>query len=1185
MRLQSSVGNAGALRRFFQIAGTILLLAVCTSVQAQVTAYANAGYTTGTGGARESLDGVVLSPYFNVTAGSTPLYVYNAQVRSVNFQGFTSYLTGNNYHCSDLNPAEVTTANPTGQEASYSADLATASFTSFQLNGTTTVLVSFPTGFPVGGTLTPGTFAIGSTTSQVKILSRVTENIGPVTVYSAGNTQGYPTGSFSFTVTEQEDASGNGIPQQITVEIGGDWLNSLHIFINPPPTAANNPPTGSNVYTMTPGTSSNPKVLTMASFPSGYTAYVFPHGVYNVASALNWGSGTELYLEDGAFINYTGAATGNMPMIGMGGWPYNMEPAIVRGWGVLDGQEMQTQMINDSAAETCTAAQQVAAPMCENPSNPAQSPSGTTLGHCGSNTMILTMVDMTTALQGQVTVDGIILRNSCAWNFGMTNDIGSTTNPVTVNNIKIFGFSGAGAPSEANSDGMDLQSNQYLNVTNSFIRTEDDLIAIFAGATGAGSVSTNHVNVVGNTMWNQYAHTMLVGAPLPNSADGYAAQNILFDSNYVIHDTGKGWMMAIDDVSGGSVNNVTWSNIKVDQAIALWSIGMNPSTAATPCTAGTTCSPGIAEGTILLCNITAPTQTVLPNLIGAGAAQYEPWVQPVPNLQMAVSLPNTSSYVGSTTVSGVYDAQAIQTAPIISNVVVGGTPVSSSIVGNDFYYQDPNGWSTTPTQLPDNVVELTVRQRNTTNAATGSIWNYNQSQIPGDMVSPVFTAAACPVSSLLQVAVQMLPTVSVWPTASAITYGQSLSSSTLTGGTASTPGTFAFNTPSLVPSAGSATQSVVFTPTDTIDYKSLTGSVSVTVNPITPVVAWTAPASIPYGTTLSATQLSATAVDGSGNPIAGTFVYKVGTATLSIGQVLNAGSYPVTATFTPNSTNYVSGKTASATLTVTQIASTTVVSPSVNPALVGASVTLTATVQSSGSGLPTGSVNFYDGAALLGSGTLNVSGVASYSTSALAQGSHSISAVYAGDSNFTGSTASKVTLVVTTATDFTFVASGSTSQTVAAGSAASYQSLITPASSTFTAPVTFTATGLPTGSTATFTPATIAAGSGATAVTITIQTAAAAARNDQQPMSRTNPLLLSVLLLPLLTVGRRLRKRMTRHILALGALVLIFAGMASLTGCGGGGGSKAGAVTNYTVTITAASSGFQHSFNVNLGLQ
>ena len=62
------------------------------------------------------------------------------------------------------------------------------------------------------------------------------------------------------------------------------------------------------------------------------------------------------------------------------------------------------------------------------------------------------------------------------------------------------------------------------------------------------------------------------------------------------------------------------------------------------------------------------------------------------------------------------------------------------------------------------------------------------------------------------------PTVTVLPTASAISYCQTLANSTLSGGTASVPGTFAWKTPSTAPTvndSNSTTFPVVFTPNDT----------------------------------------------------------------------------------------------------------------------------------------------------------------------------------------------------------------------------------------------------------------------------------------------------------------------------------------------------------------------------------
>ena len=80
------------------------------------------------------------------------------------------------------------------------------------------------------------------------------------------------------------------------------------------------------------------------------------------------------------------------------------------------------------------------------------------------------------------------------------------------------------------------------------------------------------------------------------------------------------------------------------------------------------------------------------------------------------------------------------------------------------------------------------------------------------------------------------PTVSVWPTATPITYLQTLASSTLSGGTASVSGTFVWTTPSTSPSAGTPSESVTFMPTNTTDYATISGSVSITVHQVVPTI-------------------------------------------------------------------------------------------------------------------------------------------------------------------------------------------------------------------------------------------------------------------------------------------------------------------------------------------------------------
>jgi hypothetical protein len=98
---------------------------------------------------------------------------------------------------------------------------------------------------------------------------------------------------------------------------------------------------------------------------------------------------------------------------------------------------------------------------------------------------------------------------------------------------------------------------------------------------------------------------------------------------------------------------------------------------------------------------------------------------------------------------------------------------------------------------------------------------------------------------------------------------------------------------------------------------------------------------------------------------------------------------------------------------ITSATTSTTLASSANPSTVGQSVTFTATVDNTnGSATPAGTVSFRDGGTILGSGTLDASGVATFSTSALTQGSHSILAIYLGRTGFSASTSATLTQVV-----------------------------------------------------------------------------------------------------------------------------------------------------------------------------
>jgi hypothetical protein len=131
-------------------------------------------------------------------------------------------------------------------------------------------------------------------------------------------------------------------------------------------------------------------------------------------------------------------------------------------------------------------------------------------------------------------------------------------------------------------------------------------------------------------------------------------------------------------------------------------------------------------------------------------------------------------------------------------------------------------------------------------------------------------------------------------------------------------------------------------------------------------------------------------------------------------SALTAGTHAITAAY-GGDTNDFSSTSAAVSQVVNIASSTTVVAASANPAVAGKALTLTATVTTNG-GTAAGTVNFYNGTVLLGAGTLNGGGVATFTSSTLPVGSYSVTAVYVGDSNDTGSTSAMLSLSVIQAT-------------------------------------------------------------------------------------------------------------------------------------------------------------------------
>jgi hypothetical protein len=346
--------------------------------------------------------------------------------------------------------------------------------------------------------------------------------------------------------------------------------------------------------------------------------------------------------------------------------------------------------------------------------------------------------------------------------------------------------------------------------------------------------------------------------------------------------------------------------------------------------------------------------------------------------------------------------------------------------------------------------------------------------------------------------------------------------------------------------------------------------VSITVTKATPIVTWGTPSSITYGTALGVSQLNAT------SSVPGAFVY-----TPAAGTILNASTTPQTlsVTFTPTDATDYSNVTKTTTIVDGKQNSMTTLALSATSLGLGQSVSFTATVAAATSGIPTGSVTFLDGTAVLGSSVI-AGGKAVYTTTALTVGAHTITANYGGDTNFNVSSAVSATNAVTVnALDFT-ITTNNNSVTVTSGTAAVFTYQLTPTTGAYPGTVSFSVAGVPASATTTFTPATIAAGGGAQSVQLSIATGTLNSRNIV-PTSGA-PIFLALLLLPL-SVSRRFKA--TRA--GLGRLLMLVIVLVSgavvataISGCGTGTPPR-----YYSVIVTATSGTVSHSATSTLAVQ
>ena len=237
---------------------------------------------------------------------------------------------------------------------------------------------------------------------------------------------------------------------------------------------------------------------------------------------------------------------------------------------------------------------------------------------------------------------------------------------------------------------------------------------------------------------------------------------------------------------------VSGANVAVSQ-LSLWPEGSRLTVA------------NLTNGSVRLPTAINNTPTQLAMIKSAENPTYVASVAPDGLLSFAPAVSKITPSVTVTPAVGGYIYSASYQGPGVSEVDTGGSTgavtLSYSGTGSTSY---PS--SSTP---PINAGTYTV----TATVASDSTYNQTSS------VATAFTIT------------KANPTVSLAPTASAVTVGEQLSASNLSGGTASVAGTYAWTTPSTVVGS-SGSYPVTFTPTDSANYNPASTSANVTANSV-----------------------------------------------------------------------------------------------------------------------------------------------------------------------------------------------------------------------------------------------------------------------------------------------------------------------------------------------------------------
>ncbi|MCA6484508.1 MAG: lamin tail domain-containing protein, partial [Chitinophagaceae bacterium] len=346
--------------------------------------------------------------------------------------------------------------------------------------------------------------------------------------------------------------------------------------------------------------------------------------------------------------------------------------------------------------------------------------------------------------------------------------------------------------------------------------------------------------------------------------------------------------------------------------------------------------------------------------------------------------PATTTLTAFTTTYGT--ASTAQSVVFTASSLPGAITTSTAPIGYEVSSDGITYGSTA--SLPSSGGTLYVRL----SAAATVLGSYNSQVITltsGATSATITTAASGNMVS------KATPTISVAPSASNITFGETLASSTLTGGTASVVGTFAFTNLATAPNAGTAGQGVTFTPTDTDNYNTATTTTSVTVDKATTTISVAPTASnITYLQTLASSILT-----GGTASVAGTFAFTTPSTVPNVGTA-NQGI-----TFTPTDFNNYNSATTTISVTVDKANQTiAAITPATITKAIGDAPYSAATTATSGLTVTYSLVSVPSSgvASIAADGTVTILGL----------GTATITASQAGDGNFNAATSVTQALTV-----------------------------------------------------------------------------------------------------------------------------------------------------------------------------